>query len=251
MAAAALRRLPRLRARVWVAIAVLLAGAAFGGWLWLRDSSLVAVEQVEISGVTGADRASVEQALEQAAREMTTLNVDEQRLRAAVEVYPQVKDLRVQADPLHRLRIQVTQRPAVAALTVGDERTPIAADGTVLAGHASDEGLPAVDAPALPAGGVLTGGDAATALAVLAAAPVAMRRYVERVDLGPDGLEAQLRDGPRVLLGTPDQPYAKWIATGRVLGDPGSAGAGYIDVRLPERPVAGDFADGVVPSTGA
>ncbi|HEU4657816.1 MAG TPA: FtsQ-type POTRA domain-containing protein [Capillimicrobium sp.] len=244
-----LPRLPRLRVRTWAVVAVLLAAAAAGGWLWLRDSSLVRVEQVEITGVTGAEKASVEAALRQAAEEMTTLHVDAEALRAAVERYPQVKNLSVEADPLHRLRIAVEERPPVAALTVGDERTPVAADGTLLTGHASDEGLPEVDASALPAGGRLTGGDAATALAVVAAAPEAMRRYVERVSEGPEGLEAQLRDGPRVILGTADRAYAKWIATGRVLNDPGADGAGYIDVRLPERPAAGGFPGGVVPSS--
>lgn len=242
-------RLPHLRVRTWVLLAVLLSGALTGGWFWLRDSSLVAVEQVDISGIGGQEQAEVERALTLAAREMTTLNVDVERLRSAVAIYPQVKDLQVEADPLHRLRIEVVQRPPVAVLEVGDERTPIAADGVVLDGHASAEGLPAVPAGALPAGGRLTGGDEAAALQVLAAAPEATRKYVERVAVAEDGtIEAQLRDGPLVLLGTPDRAYAKWIATGRVLGDPGSAGAGYIDVRLPERPAAGGFEGGVVPS---
>jgi cell division protein FtsQ len=165
-----------------------------------------------------------------------------------VAVYPQIKQLRVTAHPLHRLNIDVVQRGAVAALAVGDLRTPVAADGTLLKGHASADGLPAVPATALPAGGRVTGGNAAVALAVVAAAPPAMRRHLDRIDVGPDGLEAQLRDGPRVLLGTGERPRAKWIATGRVLGDPNSAGADYIDVRLPERPAAGGFGDEVQPS---
>jgi cell division protein FtsQ len=245
-------RLPALRARTWVALALLLTVALTAGWFWLRDSSLVAVEQVEVVGASGNEQAEVVRALTQAAQEMTTLNVDEERLRAAVEVYPQVKDLRIEADLLHRMRIEVVERSAVAALAVGDERTPIAADGTLLDGHVADERLPAVPAAALPAGGTLTGGQARTALDVLAAAPEATRAYVETVEIADDGtIEAQLRGGPVVLFGSADEAYAKWIATGRVLNDPGSSGATYIDVRLPERPAAGGF-DGEAPtSTGA
>lgn len=242
-------RIPRLRVRTWLVLAVLLAVAGTAGWLWLRDSSLVAVEQVRISGASGREAEQVQQALERAALEMTTLNVDEERLRKAVAMYPQVKDLRVEAAPLHRLSITVVERHAVAALQVGDHLAPVAADGTVLDGHVSAENLPAVPTAALPAGGRLTDGRAAALLAVVAAAPEATRGYIEGVGVGDQGIEAQLRDGPLVVLGTADRAYAKWIAMGRVLGDDGSAGASYIDVRLPERPVAGGFDDGVVPST--
>jgi cell division protein FtsQ len=252
--AAALDRLPRLRARAWAAIFVVVIAAAVGGWLWLRDSSLVGVERVIITGVTGAEATRVEQALTEAARSMTTLHVEEDRLRAAVAAYPQVKDLRARPDLLHDLRITVTERPPVAALTVGDQRTPIAADGTLLKGRVSADALPTVQTNALPGGGRLTGGRAATVIGVLAEAPAPLRRHIERIEIGPQGIQAQLRGGPRVLLGTPDRPRAKWIATGRVLGDPNSAGAGYIDVRLPERAAVGGFTEAaigeVVPSTG-
>jgi cell division protein FtsQ len=73
----------------------------------------------------------------------------------------------------------------------------------------------------------------------VAAAPAAMRAHLGRVFLGRDGLEADLRDGPSVILGDGSRLRAKWIAAGRVLGDPGAKGATYVDVRLPERAVAG------------
>ena len=251
MAAAALRRLPRLRARTWGVLLVVALAAVAGGYLWLRDSSLVRVEQVTITGVTGAEARGVERALTDAARQMTTLHVDVDRLEAAVSSYPQVKAVAARPELLHHLRIEVTERTPVAALEVGEQRTPIAADGTLLTGRTSTDGLPSVTTDALPAGGRLTGGEEAVALEVVAAAPAAMRRYVDRIDAGPEGIEAQLRDGPRVLLGTPERAHAKWIATGRVLGDPNSAGADYIDVRLPERPAAGGFDAELSTSTGA
>jgi hypothetical protein len=49
----------------------------------------------------------------------------------------------------------------------------------------------------------------------------------------------ELRDGPEVLFGDADYIAEKWTAAVRVLADGGAAGATYIDVRLPERPVAG------------
>jgi cell division protein FtsQ len=247
VAATARRRLPRLRLRTWGVLVVLLAAAGFGGWLWLRDSSLVRVQQVTITGATGAEAPQIERALTTAAREMTTLHLDAGRLRTAVALYPQVKALRTTARPLHRLDIQVIERPPVAALTVGEQRTPIAADGTLLKGRVSDAGLPAVRVTALPGGGRLTGGPAARALTVVAAAPSALRRHVERIDWDNGSLVAQMEDGPRVLLGDVARPRAKWVAAARVLSDAGSAQAAYVDVRLPERPVVGGFATDAPP----
>jgi cell division protein FtsQ len=52
-----------------------------------------------------------------------------------------------------------------------------------------------------------------------------------------------LRNGPLLEFGDDARARAKWIAAARVLGDPRSAGASYLDVRVPERPVAGRFDD--------
>ena len=45
-------------------------------------------------------------------------------------------------------------------------------------------------------------------------------------------------------FGDAGAPHAKWLALARVLADPSSAGASYVDVRLPDRPAAG-FPPGV------
>jgi cell division protein FtsQ len=239
------RRLVHLRARAWAALVVLLAAALFGGWMWLRDSSLVSANTVTVVGATGAEAPAIVATLQRTGRTMTTLHVDRGRLLEAVASYPQVKDLKVTTRPLHRLEVQVIERPPVAALTIGDQRTPVAADGTVLRGRVSSDGLPTVGVSSLPASGVVTGtGQAADALRVLAVAPVALRKLITAVDEQGGQLSAQLRDGPKLMLGSPDRPRAKWAAAARVLSDSSSKGATYIDVRLPDRPAAGGFPAG-------
>ncbi len=57
------------------------------------------------------------------------------------------------------------------------------------------------------------------------------------------GLEAQLRNGPKVYFGTDDDLGAKWAAAAAVLADSGSAGADYIDVTVASRPAAGAGSD--------
>jgi len=61
---------------------------------------------------------------------------------------------------------------------------------------------------------------------------------------------AVMRGGPQILFGDDQRPRAKWVAAARVLSDESSAGATYVDVRLPERPAAGGFATTTEPPSG-
>ncbi len=75
-----------------------------------------------------------------------------------------------------------------------------------------------------------------------------MAARVSSVYTGQHGITVAMRNGAaRPTSATPNGSHAKWLALERVLLDEGSAGAGYIDVRLPERPAAGGFAEGVPP----
>jgi cell division protein FtsQ len=245
-AAAALRaplaRLSRPSLRTLLAVALSVAGLA-GGWMWLRDSQLVAVDEVVVTGASGPQAEQIRAALRAAAADMTTLHVRAGDLRAAVATYPIVRDLRVQRDLPHGLRITVLQHVPVAAVQAAGRRMPVAADRTVLRGAAAD-GLPVVVARTAPGDGRLDP-RTARAVALLAAAPAALRARVERVAAGSRGWTANVRDGPMLVFGVAERLRAKWIAVARVLADRSSAGATYVDVRLPERPAAGGLVDPV------
>jgi cell division protein FtsQ len=237
--AARLARAGSPRARRFVVGAMALLLALGGGYLWARDSSLVRVEHVTVSGVAGAEAPRVTAALRGAARTMTTLHVRRGALLSAVASYPTVAGVRVQTDFPHGLRIFVERREPVAALSVDGRRVAVAVDGTLLRDASTPASAPALVVAALPAGARVSGGAAGAVLATIAAAPRAIRAHVSRVWLGPHGLEADVRQGPAVYFGPARRLHAKWIAADRVLSDPGAAGARYIDVRVPERAVAG------------
>lgn len=209
-----------------------------GGWLWLRDSRLVAVDQVSVTGVSGSEAPLVRAALEGAARDMTTLHVRPDQLQTAVEPFPAVMAVDAHADFPHRLRIVVHEHVAVAALAAGSDRVPVAADGTLLRGS-STSGLPVVTVASPPPGDALGDKRTLRAVALLAAAPPALRAKVSRVYAGTRGLTAPLSAGPVLYFGGADRLRAKWAAAARVLADRSSSGATYIDLRLPERPAAG------------
>jgi cell division protein FtsQ len=233
--ALSLPRRPPVRAVGACACVLALLG---GGWLWLRDSRLVAVDQVSVTGLSGTEAPRVRAALEGAARDMTTLHVRPGQLKTAVEPYPAIMAVDAHPDFPHGLRIVVHEHVAVAALASGDDRVPVAADGTLLRGS-STAGLPVVAVAAPPAGDTLADRRTLRAVALLAAAPPELRAKVERVYGGPRGLTAPLAAGPVLYFGGADRLRAKWAAAARVLADRSSAGATYVDLRLPERPAAG------------
>ncbi|MGA2014167.1 MAG: FtsQ-type POTRA domain-containing protein [Solirubrobacteraceae bacterium] len=214
-----------------------------GGWLWLRDSSLVAVEHVTITGVSGPDATQVRTALVLAARDMTTLDVQTRRLRTAVAPYPVVKAFAVSTQFPHGMRIHVIEQVPVAVVVAGGVRTAVSSDGTLLHDVTAAAGLPAIALGVAP-GGTRVGGITLSEVRLLAAAPYALLAKVQAA--GSDaahGLTAQLRDGPAVYFGADSQLTEKWAALAAVLSAPSSAGASYIDVSVPRRPVAGTGGD--------
>ncbi len=221
---------------------LVLALALLGlGFLWLRDSSLVAVTEVTVNGAEGSQAEEIRSALREAAEDMTTLHVREDALRSAVQQYPSVAAVTATADFPHGLRIDVRSRTPVAALDTGQRRIAVASDGTVLTGSATD-GLPRVSVNTPPGGPRVRGDSAAALVRLMAAAPAPLRARAERAFLGPDGLTVVLTEGPRLRFGRGDRLEAKWAAAARVLADDSTRGASYLDLRLPERPAAGGLA---------
>jgi cell division protein FtsQ len=226
-----------------IAIALAAVATLGGGWMWLRDAPLVAANDLTITGATGADAPAIRNALTDAAGDMTTLHVRLDALRTAVAPYPIVKDIRVETHFPHEMRITVVEREPVAAVAIDGARVGVASDGTLLRGRAAAENLVTLAIPSANGGGRLTSHRGRAAVAVMGAAPRAFRPYIQGIDFGPDGLRVALKTGPLLQFGDAVRARAKWIAVARVLGDPRGAGASYLDVRVPERPVAGRFDD--------
>lgn len=218
--------------------AALLAGAYL---LWFRDSSLVRVEDVTVTGLTSGDASQIRAALAEAAGGMTTLHVDTPALERAVAAYPAVAG--VEADPgfPHSLAIEVIERRPVAVVAGPDGAPlPVAADGTLLPDFEAEDSLPPLPAAADAGAGRLRDPEALGALAVADAAPPEMAAriaQIERDELGE--LAASLEGGPVVLLGQESRLEAKWVAAAAVIAAGDAAGAGYLDVSVPERPAVG------------
>ena len=225
---------------VIVAVLAILAG----GFVWLRQSSLVAVQNVTITGVAGPDAEHIRAALRESAETMTTLAVSDATLKRAVAGYPVVRGLAVSTHFPHGLSIDVSEQVAVALVSADGTRTEVSANGTLLRKAAPSAALPQIATALAPTGSRVSGA-AAHEVALLADAPYAMLARIATAGTSATlGLTVTLRNGPAIYFGNDDQLAAKWRAAIAALADSNSAGADYIDVTDPGRPAAGTGSDG-------
>jgi cell division protein FtsQ len=223
-----------------VALVIILAGA----FLWLRNSGLVAVQRVHVAVASGPDAGQIRSALVAAARNMTTLDVKMNQLRMAVAPFPVVKSLEVSTQFPHGMRIRVIEQVPVAILLVGQRRIAVSGDGTLLHDVVPGASLPTITLRIPPGGSRLTGYPLSE-VRLLASAPYQLLPKIGQVDdAAAHGLVAELRNGPSIYFGDSSRMSAKWTAATEVLANPGSAGAGYVDVTVPSRPAAGTGSDG-------
>jgi cell division septal protein FtsQ len=227
-----------------------LAFAAGGYQLWFRNSSFVAVEEVSVTGMEGPEREAAAAALVRAAEGMTTLNVDDDALGAAVAGFPTVIGVAADTDFPHGLTLTVRERPPVVLAKDGDRTVPVAGDGTILAGvDAASMELPGIAVTDLPARGTIDGEPLEIAR-IMGGAPEPLRELVEDVSYGePEGVQVTLRGDIPLYFGGGQQAREKWAAAAAVLANPNIDTLTYVDVRVADRPAVGGAAPAVTETT--
>jgi len=239
------RRSGQISWRYRLGLAAILAIAVGGGYLfWLRDSSLVAIDNVDVVGVTSGDREQIVAELTAVGEGMTTLNVDSERIESAAAAFPTVDSVELDPNFPHGLRIEVDERPPALLVRSPGREVPVAADGTLLNGVpvGEDEPLPVVEVNEIPAEGSLAGEPLEQAL-IAGAAPEPLRPLIEAVDHSDEtGVTVHLRGDIPVRFGSGARAAEKWAAAVSVLADPKLDALTYVDVRVPERPAAGGAA---------
>ncbi len=231
------------KGRIWgrrlIAVAGVAVVIAAGFLFWLRNSSLFEVEEVVVVGAT-TSKEQIKTALAEAAKDMTTLHVREDDLAHAVSGFPTVASLKVDAMPLHKLEIEITERTPVATVGVGDESVPVSGDGHLLRGLELDRELPSIE-PASPPGSQTLAEDDIEQAELLGAAPPELLEQVDGTRLDPEagGVVADLDNGIELRLGDSSDATAKWAAAAAVFVDPGLGTPAYVDVSVPDKPVSG------------
>jgi cell division protein FtsQ len=244
----AVATLPHARLRIRVrlqkralAYAVAVSVAAAGAYLAARETSMFAIRTVDVSGGTPALEAQVRAAAAPFLGR-SLVGLDGAALERRIDALPWVVSSQYDRAFPHTLRVSVVLERPVAVLHRGRETWLVSARGRTIARIPSGKrpGLPRVWVPtaaAVTAGAFLapdTGGTAARVLALAAVLPA----RVSTATMSHGELTLRLRSGLELRLGEPVDVRLKLAVARRALAvlPPGSA---YLDVSLPQRPVAG------------
>ena len=228
----------RRRLLVGGVLAVILACAYM---FWFRDSSLVAVDEVKVDGVT-ANAEEITAALERVGLEQTTLHVDDGELADAVSRFPTVASIRADASIPDKLTIYVKERPPVAAAKVEGNRVAVSSEGFILLGVEAEPDLPTLDVTTPPEEGTVQLDEQATAQAeILGAAPEALQKFLvgSSWQEDRDGVVVELEGAPELRFGPADDAEDKWKTAAAVLASPEVNAPNYVDVSVPGRVTSG------------
>lgn len=229
-----------------VVIAVLVLVLLLAGtYVVLRATPLSAVERVTIVGVSGPEASQIRRSLKTAAVGQSTLGFDADALRRAVRSSASITGVTAQARFPHTVQVEVEQLVGVGAIQAGGKRTAVAADGTLLSDWSAGQ-LPVIQAGRTHQGKLVGGSQ--TAAQILGAAPPELLNRVARVE---GAATVRLVDGPALLFHDDHRLHARWAAAVAVLSDPKTAGVTWIDLRVPEQPVAGSGAPPTLPKHDA
>jgi cell division protein FtsQ len=231
----------RSRILIGIALVVALLVAYLG---WFRNSSLVAVNEVRVVGVSSADRERITAALTEAGERMTTLHVDQGGLEAAVSQFPTVASVTADPDFPHAMTIRVRERQPALVAEAGGERVALTAQGLVLRGVPVNDAnqLPVLRVSELPSAGRLRG-DALAEAQVLGAAPEPLAPLIDSATYSQRyGVVVEVRGGIPIRFGSGSEVDAKWAAAAALMADPSLTSVTYLDVRVPRRPAAGGTA---------
>lgn len=223
-------------------LALLIVVGAWLAWIGARDTGVFAVRTISVAGAPPTLAKQVRRSLADT-RGRSLLKIDLDAARQKVEKLPAVESARFDRSFPHILRVVIVPERPVAVVRQGADSYLVAASGRVVAAVGRH------DRPRLAriwvdrTVSLVTGGSAQGDLrtAVSAVAPLAGSLFpgrVTSVTTTSDALTLRLRSGLELRLGDPRDVPLKLAIAARVIPllDPGTV---YLDVAVPERPVAG------------
>ncbi len=223
-----------------VLTALVLVGAGFGAYFLARETSVFALERIEVDGAPPAVVAEVRDAL---ARYKGTSLVSFDRTRAALRLsaVPEVADAQFDRAFPHTLKVRVHLERPVAVLRQGADAWLVSASARVLRTlRRPYPRLPRIWVPRsvdVSVNATLGGVGAQGIAAVAPLKPMRVGVDVREVLTEGGELTLVLASGTQLRLGNSGDLKLKLSIAKQLL--PLTRGAAYVDVSVPERPVAG------------
>jgi cell division protein FtsQ len=241
----------RPRLRVPSARTLCVAGAVVGLlallYLAARETPLFAVREVDVTGAPPAvQKAVLEAAAPFVGESLVALDQDE--LRRRLEALPSVRSLRIDRAFPHTLRIAVAPERPLAVLRRGPSAWLVSDRGRVMQdlGTSSAGARPRIwigQGTQVEAGETVESPTVRAALRVLRRVPDDFPVRIRAVRVAEDDLTLVLAGEAELRLGTGDALALKLHAAARVLRaltPLERRELAYLDVTVPERPVAAD-----------
>jgi cell division protein FtsQ len=238
-----LRLLPSGRALLVATALVLIAAGLYGLG---RETSMFAMRSVDVQGAPPTLAAQVRAAL-RSFEGTSLLALNGVAVVQRVQELPAVQSATYDRAFPHTLRVRVLPEQPVAVLRSGAAFWLVSARGRVIAAvdRTAFRAVPRIWLPTgfdVQAGSFLTdeAGAVARALRAFVAAGFAHRVTWARIHDGE--LTLGLHDGPELRLGAPVDLQLKIAVVRSILPTlalPSAGGPAYLDVSVPERPVAG------------
>jgi cell division protein FtsQ len=232
---------PTVRPLLVVLVALVLVGAGVGAYFAARQTGIFALDRIEVDGAPPATAAKIRAALDPYVGE-SLVRFDRNDAARRLTAVAQVADARFDRDFPHTLKVRDRLERPVAVLRRGADAWVVSSTARVLQ-QLSRRPFPRLPRIWLPASAEVSvnstlGG--AGAMGVAAVAPPAAHRLgsaVKQVQVGDAELSLQLASGTELRLGDSGDVRLKLAIARQIL--PNAAGAAYVDVSVPERPVAG------------
>jgi hypothetical protein len=226
-----------------IIVGFMLLAIAVGGYVAARNTSLFAVREIQVRGGTPELRRQVRVVL-RAELGQSLLQVDASALDQRLSALSGVRTFSYDRAFPHTLRVVVRSERPVVVLRQGSDAYLVAAGGRVLRplAHPHLSSLPRVYVTKdvkIAVGSTPSGAVTAAAAAAAAARGASLPGGVHFVDVGPRSLTLRLGAAFDLRLGDPSDLHLKVAIARRILAVSGAvtAGTGYLDVSLPQRPV--------------
>ena len=221
-------------------MALVLVGSGVGAYLGARQTGMFSLNHIDVDGAPRATAGRIRAALRPDVGE-SLVRFDRHDAERRLAAVPEVADAHFDRDFPHTLKVRVRLERAVAVLRRGSDAWLVSSTARVLE-HLTRPypDLPRIWVPASADVSVNATLGGTGAMGVAAVAPLRSMRLDARVRqvLAGDGeLTLVLLSGTRLRLGDTGDLRLKLAIAKRLL--PLTHGAAYVDVSVPERPVAG------------
>jgi cell division protein FtsQ len=224
-----------------MAVALVLVASGFGAYFGAGETGIFSLDRIQVAGAPPSTAARIRAALHgYVGKSLVRFDRDDAARRLAA--VSEVADARFDRDFPHTLRIRVRLERPVAVLRRGSDAWLVSSSARVLE-HLVKRPFPRLPRVWLPPGtdvsvnSTLAGVGARGVAAVAPLRPLRLIGRVRQVIVGDGQLALVLASGTQLRLGDSGDLRLKLSIAEQIL--PLAGGAAYVDVSVPERPVAG------------